>query len=92
MIDFSEHANAERIAVIMFDSFKTDYSTPVRNLEHIKLAKNVRRIDVVFAAGLFTPITALMQSAIVAGQLSGEARFVAHLIMGIITDIRDGAQ
>ena len=92
MIDFSEHANAERIAVIMFDSFKTDYSTPMRDLEHIKLAENVRRMDAAFAAELFIPTTALMQSALVAGQLSGDARFVAHLFMGIIADIRDGAQ
>jgi len=74
----------ERIAVVMFDSFKTDYSYLVRDLEHIKHAENVERIQDAFAAELFVPISRMMQTAIEYGQVSGDGRFRAHLFMGII--------
>jgi AcrR family transcriptional regulator len=73
-----------RIAMVMLDSFKTDYSFLVRDLEHIKLPGNAKRIREAFAAEIYLPITALMQSAVDGGQLSGEARFLAHLFMGLI--------
>jgi AcrR family transcriptional regulator len=74
----------ERVVAVMFDSFKTDYSYLVRDLEHIKLTENARRVREAFSAELFLPITALMQSAVDEGQLTGNAKFLAHLFMGII--------
>jgi AcrR family transcriptional regulator len=74
----------EHIAAVMFDSFKTDYSYLVRDLEHIKLPENVGRIREAFSAELFFPMTALMQSAVDKGRLSGEAKFLAHLFMGLV--------
>jgi AcrR family transcriptional regulator len=74
----------ERVVVVMFDSFKTDYSYLVRDLEHIKLPENAGRVQGAFSAELFIPITALMQSAVNDGQLSGDAKFLAHLFMGIV--------
>jgi AcrR family transcriptional regulator len=73
-----------RIAIAMFDSFKTDYSYLVRDLTHIKHAENVARIRSAFDTELFIPITRLMQSALDDGLLSGDARFLAHLYMGIV--------
>jgi AcrR family transcriptional regulator len=74
----------ERIAVVMFDSFKTAYSFLVRDLEHIRQAENVARIQAAFAAEIFIPMTGLIQSAMEAGQLRGEPRFMAHLYMGMV--------
>lgn len=74
----------ERIATVILDSFKTDYSYLVRDLEHIKLPENAIRVKDAFSAELFLPITALMQSAVDSEQLVGEARFLAHLFMGIV--------
>jgi hypothetical protein len=68
----------------MFDSFKTDYSYLVRDLEHIQHPENSARIQSAFAAEIFIPITGLMQTAIESGQLHGEPRFVAHLFMGLV--------
>jgi TetR/AcrR family transcriptional regulator len=74
----------ERIAVTIFDSFKADYSHLVHDLEHIKKQENAARVHRAFDAELFSPITALMQSAIDEGEINGEAKFLAHLFMGII--------
>jgi AcrR family transcriptional regulator len=76
--------NLERVAVAILDSFKTDYAYLVRDLEHIKLPENARRVREAFASELFGPIIVLMQSAVEAGQLRGEGRFLAHLFMGSI--------
>jgi TetR/AcrR family transcriptional regulator len=76
--------NLERIAIVVLDSFKTDYAYLVRDLEHIKLPENARRVREAFSSELFGPIIALMQSAVHSGQIRGEARFLAHLFMGSI--------
>ena len=72
------------IATTVFDSFKSDYSYLVRDLEHIKIAENVTRITDAFASEMFIPITQLMQAGVDERQLSGDAKFLAHLFMGII--------
>lgn len=74
----------ERVATVMLDSFKTDYSYLVRDLEHIKLPQNVVRVREAFSSEIFRPITALMQEAVTGGRLKGEARFLAHLFMGLV--------
>ncbi len=74
----------ERIAVTIFDSFKTDYSHLVHDLEHIKQQGNVARVHQAFDDELFSPITRLMQSAVDEGIIQGNAKFLAHLFMGIV--------
>ena len=74
----------ERIAPVMFDSFKTDYSYLVRDLEHIKLPENAIRVREAFASEIFIPITALMQDAVSKGILSGDKLFLAQSFMGLV--------
>jgi AcrR family transcriptional regulator len=77
-------AKLERVATVMFDSFKKDYSYLVRDLEHIHLPENGQRVREAFAAELFFPMIALMQSGLEAGLLSGDAKFLAQLFMGLV--------
>jgi AcrR family transcriptional regulator len=74
----------ERIAATIFDSFKVDYSHLVHDLEHIKQQDNVARVHQAFNDELFSPIAALMQFAVDEGEINGDAKFLAHLFMGII--------
>jgi TetR/AcrR family transcriptional regulator len=74
----------ERIAAVMLDSFKSDYSYLVRDLEHIKLPENVARIRGAFSSEIFAPIVRLLQEAVTAGQLRGEAQFLAQAYMGLV--------
>ena len=74
----------ERIVIAMLDSFTASYSHLVHDLEHVKRQENVARIRTAFADELYSPITALMQSAIDAGEVAGDAKFLSHLFMGIV--------
>jgi len=74
----------ERIVLSMLDSFPTSYSHLVHDLEHISKAENVERVRKAFADELFTPITALMKSAVNSGEISGDEKFLSHLFMGIV--------
>ena len=74
----------ERIVLSMLDSFPTSYSHLVHDLEHIKQRENVERIRKTFADELFSPITTLMQSAVEAGEINGDAKFLSQLFMGIV--------
>ena len=80
--DLSERL--ERFATVIFDSFATDYSFLVRDLEHIKSPENVWRVKEAFSVELFLPVTSLLQFAIESGQVHGDARFLAQLFMGIL--------
>ncbi len=71
-------------AAVIFDSFSSDYSLLVRDLEHIKSLENARRVREAFSVELFQPITALMKSAVAAGQIDGDEKFLAQLFMGIV--------
>ncbi|RPH62052.1 MAG: TetR/AcrR family transcriptional regulator [Chloroflexi bacterium] len=74
----------ECIAVVVLDSFKTDYAYLVRDLEHIHSPENALRVRQAFTNELFGPMTELMAEAVAAGQLNGEGRFLAHLFMGAV--------
>ena len=74
----------ERIVLSMLDSFPKSYSHLVHDLEHIKQQENVARVRKAFADELFSPITALMQSAVDAGEVTGDAKFLSYLFMGIV--------
>jgi len=74
----------ERIVLSMLDSFPSSYSHLVHDLEHIKRQENADRVRKAFSDELFSPIIALMQSAVDAGEISGDANFLSHLFMGIV--------
>jgi len=74
----------ERIIIAMLDRFTANYAHFIHDLEHIKRRENVERIRKTFADELFSPITALMQSAVDVGQLSGDAKFLSQVFMGIV--------
>jgi len=74
----------ERIAAAMLDGFQVNYAHLMHDLEHIKREENAARVRQAFADELLSPTTALMQSAVDAGELSGEAKFLAHLFMGMV--------
>jgi len=74
----------KRIATAMFDGFQKEYSYLVRDLEHIKLPENCQRVEAAFAAEIFIPLTGLMDSAIRAGQLQGNPRFLTQVFGGLV--------
>jgi AcrR family transcriptional regulator len=74
----------ERIVIAMFDSFPANYSHLLHDLEHIKQQENAERVRKAFADELFTPVTTLMQSAVDAGQVSGEAKFLSRIFLGVV--------
>lgn len=74
----------ERIAAAMLAGFQVNYANLMHDLEHIKREDNAARVRQAFADELFSPITALMQSAVDAGEITGEADFLAHVFMGMV--------
>ena len=72
------------IAQTILESFQTEYSLLVRDLEHIHDPLNSDRIRTAFANELFIPITRLMQTAIATRQLNGDPRFLAQMYMGMV--------
>ena len=77
-------ARLENIVTSMLGSFTASYSHLVHDLGHIQRKENVSRIHKAFADEIYSPITALMQSAVDAGELNGDAKFLSHLFMGIV--------
>lgn len=74
----------EYIAAAMLDTFQVNYAHLMHDLEHIKREENALRVRQAFADELFSPITALMQSAVDAGEVNGEAKFLTHVFMGMV--------
>ena len=73
-----------RITLVILDSFQSDYSLLVRDLEHIKTPENASKIRDAFSDELFLPITSIMLKAVESGLVQGDAKFLAHLFMGIV--------
>jgi len=82
--DGSLEVRLARIAEVILESFQSEYSFLVRDLEHIHDPVNSGRIREAFSGELFLPITRLMQSAVVSRQISGNPRFLALLYMGMV--------
>jgi AcrR family transcriptional regulator len=82
--DGSLSEKLERISLMMFDSFKMDYSYLVRDLTNIQSAESVARVYAAFSDELAAPMVKLMQSAAERGEIRGDARFNAHLFMGMV--------
>jgi AcrR family transcriptional regulator len=78
-------ARLERLAATMLDSFRSDYSLLVRDLEHIEAPENRQRVRKAFAAEISDPIAAVMREGIGSGQLVGDdPRFLAQVFMGMV--------
>ncbi len=73
-----------RISNVMLGSFEKDYSYLVRDLAHIKSVEGAARVRDAFSDEMVSPMVNLMQSAADRGEIRGDARFNAHLFMGIV--------
>lgn len=77
----------EAIAAEILDSFQTEYSSILRDREHLKKAKSMQSIRAAFHDELFGPLIALMQAGIASGELREENPLVLTLIfMGSINN------
>ncbi len=80
-------ARLEGIAASILDNFETEYSTLLRDREHLKKCESIETIRAAFHAELFGPLTALMQSGVDSGELRAEDPGVMTLIfMGSINN------
>ncbi len=77
----------EAVAILILDSFQTEYSTILRDREHIKKPENFQKIKEAFHRELFGPLQDIMQSGIDRRELKGESSEVLTLIfLGIVNN------
>ena len=78
----------QAVAVIILDSFQSEYSTLLRDREHLKKPENLKKIRDTFRSELFGPLAALMQSGIARGELKKDSPETLTLIfMGMINNL-----
>lgn len=70
----------EGIAASILDNFETEYSTLLRDREHLKKPESLETIRAAFHNELFGPLTALMQAGIASGELRNEDPGVMTLV------------
>ena len=77
----------QRVAAVILDSFQTEYSTLLRDREHLKKPENLKKIRDAFHRELFGPLIALMQTEIERGELQTEDPELLTLIfLGMINN------
>lgn len=77
----------ERVATMILESFKTEYSALFRDREHIKKPENRKEIRNAFYGELFGPLNTIMQTGIEQGKLSGDNSEMLTLIyLGIVNN------
>ncbi|GAP16116.1 transcriptional regulator [Longilinea arvoryzae] len=77
----------QAIAAEILDSFQTDYSSLLRDREHLKRPENLVRIRDAFHNELFGPMIALMQAGIDAGELRrDDPTLLALIFMGSVNN------
>jgi AcrR family transcriptional regulator len=77
----------QSFAAHIFESFETEYSTLLRDREHIKDPENQRRVRDAFRQELFAPLNALMQQAIDQGELDGtSAEMFSLMFLGMVNN------
>ena len=75
------------VAVEILDSFQAEYSTILRDREHIKNPENLKKIRDAFHRELFGPLNAIMQAGLQQGKLKGDSADILTLIfLGIINN------
>jgi AcrR family transcriptional regulator len=70
----------ERITVAILDSFQTEYTTLLRDREHIHASENQLAVREAFRAELFDPLAELMRAGIASGELHPERPHTLVLI------------
>ncbi|MCD4673260.1 MAG: TetR/AcrR family transcriptional regulator [Anaerolineaceae bacterium] len=70
----------ERISTSILDNFQAEYSTLMRDREHIKQPKALQEVKEAFHSELFGPLIALMRLGIDRGELDGDNPEVLTLI------------
>ncbi|HTX79521.1 MAG TPA: hypothetical protein VMC62_07625, partial [Longilinea sp.] len=82
---------AERLewfATSIFENFRSEYNTLLRDREHIKRPENLERIRDAFHREMFGPLIALMQSGIDGGELAGDnAEMLALIFLGVVNNL-----
>lgn len=76
------------IAMIILDSFKTEYSALLRDREHIKKAENLKKIRDAFHNELFGPLIKTIQAGIDRKELRAEnAELLTLVFLGMINNL-----
>jgi AcrR family transcriptional regulator len=77
----------QRIALSILDSFQTEYTSMLRDRQHLKSVENLQAIRDAFRGELFNPLNELMRSGIAAGRLTAENPETLTLIfLGIVNN------
>lgn len=62
----------ERVIVTILDSFATDYTSLLRDREHLKRPENLDAVRSAFRGELFGPLAMLMQEGMAGGELQAD--------------------
>lgn len=62
----------EMVIVAILESFATDYTTLLRDREHLKRPENLEAVRSAFRGELFGPLAALMQESMARGELQAD--------------------
>ena len=77
----------QAVAVMILDSFQSEYSTLLRDREHLKKPENLNKLREAFRSELFGPLIATMQLGIDQGELKRDDPETLTLIfMGMINN------
>ena len=77
----------ENVAAVILDSFQTQYSTLLRDREHLKNPENLKKIRDAFHSELFEPLITMMQFGIDRGELKKDsAETLALIFLGILNN------
>jgi AcrR family transcriptional regulator len=77
----------QSMADSIMESFQTDYSSLMRDREHLKRAENVQKVREAFRGELFDPLSAIIQSGIDRGELAERnAELLTLVFLGILNN------
>lgn len=77
----------QRVAASILNGFQTEYSSLLRDREHIKKPANLQKIREAFHSELMGPLTQLMSAGIARGELKSDSpETLALLFLGLINN------
>jgi AcrR family transcriptional regulator len=77
----------QRTAVSILDSFQTEYSSLLRDREHLKRAENLKKIKDAFHAEFFQPLNEIIGSGIESGEIADQnPEMLTLAFLGIINN------
>jgi AcrR family transcriptional regulator len=75
------------VAANILNNFQTEYSSLLRDREHIKKPENLQKIREAFHSELFGPLIQLMRAGLAEGRLKGtNSEMLALIFLGIINN------